>query len=117
MCGSTEAPFPHIRGDLMKTRGTTLATLLLLATSTFAANTKSESKDYEDGSIRDVSAIGNRNVGCGKGLGNWYGLEKQIQMGREYAQQVERSAKLVNDPVVTEYVNRIGQHLVRNSDA
>jgi len=117
MCGSTEAPFPHIRGDLMKTRGTTLATLLLLATSTFAANTKSESKDYEDGSIRDVSAIGNRNVGCGKGLGNWYGLEKQIQMGREYAQQVERSAKLVNDPVVTEYVNRIGQNLVRNSDA
>ena len=38
-------------------------------------------------------------------------------MGKEYAQQVEASVKLVQDPVVTEYVNRIGQNLVRNSDA
>jgi predicted Zn-dependent protease len=38
-------------------------------------------------------------------------------MGKQYAQQVEASVKLINDPVVTEYVNRIGQNLVRNSDA
>ena len=37
--------------------------------------------------------------------------------GRRYAQQIESQIKLVNDPVVTEYVNRIGQNLVRNSDA
>ncbi len=30
---------------------------------------------------------------------------------------MEHSAKLVSDPVITEYVNRIGQNLVRNSDA
>jgi len=72
---------------------------------------------YHDGSIRDISAIGNRNVGCGRGLGNWYSLEKQIAMGKQFAQQVESSAKLVTDPVVDEYVNRLGQNLVRNSDA
>jgi predicted Zn-dependent protease len=53
----------------------------------------------------------------GKGLGNWYSLEKEIRMGKEYAMQVEQSVRLVQDPVVNEYVNRIGQNLVRNSDA
>src|SRR5258707_3812527 len=50
-------------------------------------------------------------------MGNWYGVEKQIAMGKQYAQQVESSVKLIQDPVVTEYVNRLGQTLVRNSDA
>ncbi len=65
----------------------------------------------------NIDAIGNRNVGCNKGMGNWYSLDKQVAMGRAYSQQVEHGAKMVNDPVVTEYVNRIGQNLVRNSDA
>jgi predicted Zn-dependent protease len=72
---------------------------------------------HHDGSIRDIDAVGNRNVGCGRGIGNWYSLEKQIAMGRSYAQQVELSSKLITDPVITEYVNRVGQNLVRNSDA
>jgi predicted Zn-dependent protease len=74
-------------------------------------------KTYHDGSVRDLDAIGNRKVGCDRGLGNWYSLEKQIEMGRDYAKQVESSTKLITDPEVTEYVNRIGQNLVRNSDA
>jgi len=72
--------------------------------------------EKHDGSINDIDAIGNRKIG-GRGIGNWYSLEKEIQMGKGYAQQVEASVKLVQDPVVTEYVNRIGQNLVRNSDA
>jgi len=52
----------------------------------------------------------------GKGV-NFYSLEKEIALGKELAQEVERSAKLIDDPVVTEYVNRVGQNLVRNSDA
>lgn len=75
-----------------------------------------DSKVKHDGSRNDVDAIGNRKVG-GRGMGNWYSLESEIRMGRGYAQQVESSVKLVQDPVVTEYVNRIGQNLVRNSDA
>src|ERR1700744_2873629 len=62
----------------------------------------------------DVDAIGNRSVG--KGI-NFYSIEKEIALGKSLAQEVERSSKLIDDPVVTEYVNRVGQNLVRNSDA
>ena len=64
-----------------------------------------------------IDSIGNRNVGCGRGAGNWYSLDKQVAMGQQYSQQIEHSAKLVSDPVVIEYVNRVGQNLVRNSDS
>ena len=74
-------------------------------------------KTYHDGSLRDIDAIGNRKVGCGRGFGNWYSLEKQIAMGKSYATEVESSSKLITDPQVTEYINRIGQNLVRNSDS
>jgi predicted Zn-dependent protease len=74
-------------------------------------------KTYHDGSIRDISAIGHRNVGCERGLGNWYTLEKQVAMGKQLVREVELTNRLVLDPVVTEYVNRLGQKLVRNSDA
>src|SRR5712691_4826916 len=70
-----------------------------------------------DGGKDDVDAIGNRKGVGGRGLGNWYSYEKEIAMGKEYAQQIESSVKLIQDPVVTEYVNRVGQNLVRNSDA
>jgi hypothetical protein len=75
-----------------------------------------DTKVKHDGTKSDVDAIGNRKVG-GRGLGNWYSLETEIRMGKQYAMQVEQSVKLVQDPVVTEYVNRLGQNLVRNSDA
>ena len=67
--------------------------------------------------MKNIDAIGNRNVGCNKGVGNWYSLDKQVAMGRSYSQQVEHGAKMISDPVITEYVNRVGQNLVRNSDA
>src|SRR6202522_1401666 len=79
--------------------------------------TQDDSQIKHDGGKNDVDAIGNRNVGCGRGVGNWYSIERQVAMGRSYAQQIESQVKLVNDSVVTEYVNRIGQNLVRNSDA
>jgi predicted Zn-dependent protease len=67
------------------------------------------------GSIEDVSAVGNRNIG-GRGLGNWYSVESEIKMGKQYADQVDKSARFITDPVVDEYVNRIGQNIVKNSD-
>ena len=85
--------------------------------STTSTRPKPPVKIYHDRSIRDLNAIGNRNVGCGRGLGNWYSLDRQIAMGKSYAQQVESTSKLITDPVITEYVNRSGQNLVRNSDA
>jgi beta-barrel assembly-enhancing protease len=66
-----------------------------------------------DGSKKDVGAIGSRKVG---GL-DWYSPETDVKIGKAYAQQVERTMKMVDDPVINEYVNRIGQNLVRSSDA
>ncbi len=73
-------------------------------------------KVKHDGGKDDVDAIGNRKIG-GRGLGNWYSTESEIRMGKAYAMQVESGSKIITDPVISEYVNRIGQNLVRNSDA
>jgi predicted Zn-dependent protease len=63
----------------------------------------------------DVDEIGNRNVN--KGNLNMISIEKEIALGKSLAQEVEKSVKLLNDPEINEYVNRVGQNLVRNSDA
>jgi hypothetical protein len=77
------------------------------------SNKDKDKKVKHDGSKNDVDSIGNRKVG---GL-DWYSIEREIRMGKGYAMQIEQSMKMVKDPVVNEYVNRIGQNLVRNSDA
>jgi beta-barrel assembly-enhancing protease len=71
----------------------------------------------KDGSMKDVSAVGNRNVGCSKGMGNWYSLDKQVMWGKQFSEQVEQTSKVVRDPVINEYINRLAQNIVRNSDA
>jgi len=124
----------------MKLRLTALMAVLLmfayLAPTSFAANENSKdqsssqnaptakapvepsaTKVAHDGGIDDLDAIGNRNVGCSKGMGNWYSLEKQIALGKQVSQQVETQSKIITDPVVSEYINRLGQNLVRNSDS
>ena len=73
-----------------------------------------EQPDVKPGSKADVEAIGNRDVGGGL---NFYSLEREMALGKGLAQEVERSAKLIDDPVVSEYINRVGQNIVRNSDA
>ncbi|HEY0565984.1 MAG TPA: M48 family metallopeptidase [Terriglobales bacterium] len=62
----------------------------------------------------DVSRIGSRKIGSGV---NFYSIDKETALGRDLAMQVESESKIVRDPVINEYVNRIGQRLVRNSDA
>src|SRR5579871_3203577 len=83
--------------------GLSLAVVLALSLPAFATDPK-----------KDPEQIGNRNV---SGHVNFYSLEKEIGIGKGLAQQVERQARIINDPVISEYVNRVGQNLVRNSDA
>ena len=85
----------------------TLLAAMVLATGAFAADKKTPKK-------KDPDEIGNREVG--KGV-NFYSLEKEIGLGKQLAQEVERQAKIIDDPIIAEYVNRVGQNLVRNSDA
>jgi predicted Zn-dependent protease len=67
------------------------------------------------GSEDDVNAVGTRNIG-GRGMGNWYSTDWEIRNGKQYAMEIEKSAHLVTDPVIVEYVNRVGQNIVKNSD-
>jgi predicted Zn-dependent protease len=75
----------------------------------------SQKIDVKAGSIDDVSAVGNRDIG-GRGMGNWYSEDAEIKMGRLYASQIEKSTKFITDPVVVDYVNRVGQSILKNSD-
>ncbi len=83
---------------------------VLLALALVSAPAFAQKKKPKD----DVEQIGNRDVDCSV---NFYGLEKEVALGKQFAQEIERSVKLVDDPVINEYVNRVGQRLVRNSDA
>jgi beta-barrel assembly-enhancing protease len=78
------------------------------------AGQASNDPNVKAGTKSDVSAIGNRNVGHGL---NFYSLEHEIALGKQLSAEIERQAKFISDPVVNEYVNRVGQNLVRNSDA
>jgi predicted Zn-dependent protease len=62
---------------------------------------------------KDPSQIGDRNVS--KGL-NFYTLDQEIALGKQLSIEVEKQAKIVDDPIVSEYINRLGQNLTRNSD-
>lgn len=75
----------------------------------------SQMEKIKNGSIDDVSAVGNREIG-GRGLGNWYSTDTEIKMGKMYSEEVEKSSRFITDPVIEEYVNRIGQNIVKNSD-
>ncbi len=85
-------------------RRLTLALLFIFVVETCFAKDKK----------KDPDQIGNRDVG--KGI-NFYSIEKEMALGRQLAIEVEREAKMVDDPIVAEYVNRVGQNLARNSDA
>jgi predicted Zn-dependent protease len=80
------------------------------------ASTDPKLPGVKQGSIDDVNAVGTRDIG-GRGMGNWYSTETEIRMGKAYAMQLQKSVKFIDDPVVVEYVNRIAQNLVKNSDA
>ena len=89
-------------------RFSALSLALVVAITVVAPSSFAEDKK------KDPDEIGNRDVG--KGV-NFYSLEKEIALGKQLAQEVERQAKIIDDPVIAEYVNRVGQNLVRNSDA
>lgn len=89
-------------------RSVAIAGLFLWAAGTLPAQDKP--KNPKD----DPSQIGARDVGRGI---NFYSFAKEMALGKQLAAEVVRQAKVVDDPIISEYVNRMGQNLVRNSDA
>jgi len=65
----------------------------------------------------DPALIGKRNINKGIIAKMSGGIEKEVKIGREYAAEIDRQAKFVEDPVITEYVNRVGQNIVLHSDS
>src|SRR5271157_2441932 len=88
----------------MRTLFGLILAMVLAAAAAYAGDKKKD----------DPSQIGNRDVG--KGI-NFYSLEKEMALGKALAQQVQRQAKMVDDPLTAEYLNRLCQNLARNSDA
>ncbi|HVA72070.1 MAG TPA: M48 family metallopeptidase [Candidatus Limnocylindrales bacterium] len=89
------------------------AFLLAIAMSAPAAHAQ-ESDKVKAGTESDVNAIGNRKVGHGWDM---YSIQREIALGKQLSEEVEKTSKLLHDPVVVGYVNKVGQNLVRNSDA
>jgi predicted Zn-dependent protease len=75
----------------------------------------SQKINVKPGSVDDVNSVGNRDIG-GRGIGNWYSTDTEIKMGKMYSMEIEKSTKFITDPQVVEYVNRVGQNIVKNSD-
>ena len=65
----------------------------------------------------DPTMIGKRNINKGIIAKMSGSTEKEVRMGRELAAEVDRQAKFIDDPMITEYVNRVGQNIVLHSDA
>lgn len=95
-----------------------------------AAQEKDNSQDKEVKQVKtsteplskkeDPSQIGQRNINGGTDkIWGWFGgsREKEMQIGRQVSAEIEQQVKLVEDPLVTEYINRVGQNIVLNSDA
>ena len=98
--------------DVASTTGTPLAP----KTDSLPSPGEALNPHIKAGSEDDVNAIGTRSIG-GRGMGNWYSTDWEIRVGKQYSMEIEKSAHLVTDPVIVEYVNRVGQNLVKNSDA
>src|ERR1700745_4491234 len=96
---STTPPSPNTSDSPTKPKTPQPATV---AQDGQTSSAESRLPNVKPGGKDDVNAIGNRAVGKGSKLGNWYSLETEIRMGKELAQQVEQNAKLVRDPVVNE---------------
>jgi len=88
-----------------------LAPVLLSAAITSTAFAQDPPKPRNS----DIDNIGTRDIN--RGNLNFITIEKEIAMGRQLASEVERQLKLVDNPAINEYVNRIGQNIVLNSDA
>lgn len=102
-------------GTKMKRSSASLAAFLLaIAMSVPTALAQQQSDKVKAGTESDVNAVGNRKVGHGPDM---YSIQREIALGKQLSQEVEKTSKLVDDPVIVAYVNKVGQNLVRNSDA
>jgi predicted Zn-dependent protease len=83
-----------------------------LSSPAYASSEKKRAKAY-----RDINAIGDRVIGYPTGVGNWYSLDKEKELGTQVSDAFEKSIPLLRDSMTESYLDRLGQTLARNSDA
>jgi len=106
----------------MRLLGVLLSFVILTAQpAALAANDKEKAPDAAAkpteplGDKDNPLLIGKRDIN--KGSIDFYSLEREVKLGRQLAAEVDRTAKFVTDPIINEYVNRLGQNIVLHSDA
>lgn len=121
-----------MKSDLLKRVTVLLLAALIGMPTALLADEKKDSKDTKDkqqavaqpataavkGKLdedEDPRLIGKRNIN--KHQINFYSLDKEVALGRRLAMQVDQQGKFIDDPIVTEYVNRVGQNIALHSDA
>jgi predicted Zn-dependent protease len=95
---------------IWRTTGGLALALTLAATAALAQRPQKPLDDNDNPEL-----IGKRDIN--KHQLDFYSLDKEIALGRQLADEVDHKSKLVTDPIITEYVNRVGQNLVLHSDA
>jgi beta-barrel assembly-enhancing protease len=102
----------------MKTRLLQISIAFIFSVTLATSPALGQKKDKKVKPLKDKEnpqLIGKRDIN--KGQLTFYGLDKEVALGRQLSREVDRSSKMVTDPVVTEYINRIAQNLVLHSDA
>src|SRR5262247_3188862 len=97
--------------------------LLLLAAPVLAQNNQQKTSAPKNLSQKseplaedeNPELIGKRNIN--KMQINFYSYDKEVALGRQFAQEVDRTAKLIEDPIIADYINKVGQNIVLHSDA
>jgi beta-barrel assembly-enhancing protease len=102
---------PDSKSSQVQQQGQTAASSIKPTPIPSKTNTKPLSED------EDPSLIGKRKINKGLIAKMSMSVEKEVAMGRQFAAEVDKQAKFIDDPVITEYVNRVAQNLVLHSDA
>jgi beta-barrel assembly-enhancing protease len=118
-----------MKRSLLKRVAVVILATMIGSPATLFAKDKNDPKDSKKSPAQPASTnkgklsdkenpelIGQRNINK-QILPNFYSLDKEVALGRQLAMQVDRQAKFIDDPIVVEYINRVGQNIVLHSDA
>jgi predicted Zn-dependent protease len=104
-----------VRPSILNRYFTRFLVILILAAPALAGDSKNQKKTKPLKEKENPLMIGKRDIN--KGSLNFYSLDREIKIGQQLASEIDRKSKFVTDPLVSEYVNRIGQNIVLRSDA
>jgi len=98
-------------------RWSTLGLILILATGSLSNSAYPSSEKKREKEYRDINKIGHRVIGYQQGLGNWYSLDKEKEIGTQVSAAFEKSTTVLHDSITQTYLDDLAQTIARNSDS